>query len=121
MTNRDRAAHLIMEAARQSELPTETAVNAVEALAKAGLLADDLPELTNTLQDGSLVWELTRDGDLHVTLREGKIFLGGKQLHPLVAKELSRNIMSALYAAADYEDKRSPLTLVVLAADQSAK
>ena len=44
MTNFDRAAHLIMEAARESELPTETAVNAVEALAKAGLIMPDLPE-----------------------------------------------------------------------------
>lgn len=41
MTNFDRAAHLIMEAARESELPTETAVNAVEALAQAGLIAPD--------------------------------------------------------------------------------
>ncbi|CQD05052.1 conserved hypothetical protein [Corynebacterium striatum] len=44
MSNRDRAAHLIMEAARESEVPTETAINAVEALANAGLLAPDLPE-----------------------------------------------------------------------------
>lgn len=44
MTNQDQAAHLIMEAARESEVPTETAINAVEALAQAGLLMPDLPE-----------------------------------------------------------------------------
>ncbi|OFQ48121.1 hypothetical protein [Corynebacterium sp. HMSC076D02] len=47
MSNRDRAAHLIMEAARESEVPTETAINAVEALANAGLLAPDLPLLSS--------------------------------------------------------------------------
>lgn len=41
MTNRSKAAHLITEAARESELPTEVAVNAVEALQQAGLLAPE--------------------------------------------------------------------------------
>ena len=113
MSNYDRALHILESARRPGDLrihPTD----AVEALAQAGLLMPGLPDPTNTLTDESLVWELTRDEDLHVTLHEGKIFLGGKQLHPLVVKELSRNLVSALYAAADYEDKKSPLTLVVL-------
>lgn len=76
-------------------------------LAEAGLLSPDLPQPTNTLTDESLVWELTTDWDMHVTLREGKIFLGDKQLHPLVVKELSLNLMAALYAAADYEDEEA--------------
>ncbi|MDK7048711.1 hypothetical protein QP324_09000 [Corynebacterium sp. UMB0012] len=41
MTNRNKAANLITEAARESELPTEVAVNAVEALQQAGLLAPE--------------------------------------------------------------------------------
>lgn len=41
MTNRNKAAHLIMEAARESELPTEVAVKAVDALQQAGLLAPE--------------------------------------------------------------------------------
>lgn len=67
----------------------------------------DLPQPTNTLEDGSPVWELTTDWDLHVSLREGKIFLGDKQLHPLVVKELSLNLMAALYGSADYEDEEA--------------
>lgn len=51
MTNLNQAAHLIMEAARESELPTETAVNAVEALANAGLLAPELPAPTHDMRD----------------------------------------------------------------------
>lgn len=71
------------------------------------LIAPNPPKPTNTLPDGSLVWELTTDGDLHVTLREGEIFLRGKQLHPLVAKELTLNLMAALLAAVDYEDEEA--------------
>ena len=106
MSNYDRALHILESARRPGDLrihPTD----AVEALAQAGLLMPGLPDPTNTLTDESLVWELTTDWDMHVTLREGKIFLGDKQLHPLVVKELSLNLMAALYATADYEDEEA--------------
>lgn len=106
MTNYDRALAALEAARRPGDLRIHPH-DAVEALAQAGLLAEDLPQPTNTLTDESLVWELTTDWDMHVTLREGKIFLGDKQLHPLVVKELSLNLMAALYATADYEDEEA--------------
>ena len=107
MTNKGRVAVIAMlENDKQNEeVPAHYRI--ADALAEAGLLAPDLPQPTNTLTDESLVWELTTDWDMHVTLREGKIFLGDKQLHPLVVKELSLNLMAALYAAADYEDEEA--------------
>lgn len=65
MSNRDRAAHLIMEAARESEVPTETAINAVEALANAGLIMPDLPEPSRGMTPRGAVWYLnTPIGDI---------------------------------------------------------
>lgn len=61
MSNRDRAAHLIMEAARESEVPTETAINAVEALANAGLLAPDLPAPDRDMRDPK--WQALYEDD----------------------------------------------------------
>lgn len=51
MNKLNQAAHLIMEAARESEIPTETAVNAVEALVQAGLLTPELPKPDHHMHD----------------------------------------------------------------------
>lgn len=47
----NQAAHLIMEAARESEIPTETAVNVIEALVQAGLLTPELPTPDHHMHD----------------------------------------------------------------------
>lgn len=109
MTNQHQAAQAIYHLVRnhldiETELSKIAAIRIADTLQRAGLLAPDLPQPTNTLLDGSLLWELTTHWVLHVSLREGKIFLGDKQLHPLVVKELSLNLMAALHAAADYEE-----------------
>lgn len=51
MDKLNQAAHLIMEAARESEIPTETAVNAVEALVQAELLTPKLPKPDHHMHD----------------------------------------------------------------------
>lgn len=107
MTNQHRALEAITAAIDGFTAPEAIPGKALENLYQAGLIAPDLPKPTNTLPDESLVWELTTDGNLNVTLSEGKIFLGGKQLHPLVVKELSLNLMAALYAAVDYEEEEA--------------
>lgn len=107
MTNQHRAFEAIVAAIDGFTAPEAIPGKALENLYHAGLIAPDLPAPTNTLPDESLVWELTTDRNLNITLSEGKIFLGDKQLHPLVVKELSLNLMAALHAAADYEDEEA--------------
>ena len=107
ITNKGHVAFLAMRENEKTGEEVPAHYRIAEALESNNLIAPDLPQPTNTLEDGSLLWELTTDWDLHVSLREGKIFLGDKQLHPLVVKELSLNLMSALYGSADYEDEEA--------------
>ncbi|OFT33348.1 hypothetical protein HMPREF3169_07800 [Corynebacterium sp. HMSC08C04] len=104
MTNFDRAAHLIMEAARESELPTETAVNAVEALAKAGLLAEDLPEpsyIFTECGEEHPVWE-TPDCDVELTPGDMIVTREIQAGHSIENAHLAG---LALLAAANYQEK----------------
>ena len=56
----------------------------------------EFQEPTNIRPDGTPEWELTEDVSLHVVVRDGAIHLGGKALHPLVAKQLADNLGGAL-------------------------
>lgn len=112
MSNLDQAAHLIMEAARQSELPTETAVNAVEALAKAGLLAPDLPEEDVVSANGTPVWRPA--GGLMVTaFRDGEVRMGIPPTYPdtefreaIYTRQSATRQALALLSAAQYTGDR---------------
>lgn len=107
ITNKGHVAFLAMRENEKTGEEVPAHYRIAEALESNNLIAPNLPYPTDRLQDGSLVWELTTDWDMHVILREGKIFLGDKQLHPLVVKELSLNLMAALYAAVDYEEEEA--------------
>lgn len=107
ITNKGHVAFLAMRENEKTNEGVPAHYRIAEALESNNLIAPDLPQPTNTLPDESPVWELTTDRNLNVTLSEGKIFLGDKQLHPLVVKELSLNLMAALYAAADCEDEEA--------------
>lgn len=107
ITNKGHVAFLAMRENEKTGEEVPAHYRIAEALEANNLIAPNPPYPTDRLQDRSLVWELTTDWDLHVSLREGKIFLGDKQLHPLVVKELSLNLMSALYGSADYEDEEA--------------
>lgn len=56
----------------------------------------EIQEPTNIRPDGTPEWELTDDVSLHVVVCDGSIHLGGKALHPLVAKQLADNLGGAL-------------------------
>lgn len=109
MTNFDCAAHLIMEAARESELPTETAVNAVEALAKAGLIMPDLPEPSRGMTPRGAVWYLnTPIGDIRRAGEDIVAFGHDCQDKPfrLVLNEAEADtIARTLLAAAKYQEE----------------
>lgn len=107
ITNKGHVAFLAMRENEKTNEEVPAHYRIAEVLETNNLIAPDLPEPTNALTDGPLVWELTTDWDMHVTLREGKIFLGDKQLDPLVVKELSLNLMAALYVAADCEEEEA--------------
>lgn len=111
MTNFDRAAHLIMEAARESELPTETAVNAVEALAQAGLLAPDLPEKDLVTQKGTHVW-MPKQGFTVTAYHDGEVRMGIPPAYPdtalrevIYTQPLAIEQALALLAAANYQEE----------------
>lgn len=56
----------------------------------------EFQEPTNIHPDGTPEWELADDEALHVVVRDGSILLGGRALHPLVAKQLADNLGGAL-------------------------
>lgn len=105
MTNRNKAAHLIMEAARESELPTEVAVKAVDALQQAGLLAPErmiphprppkdvhLPAwgLRDAEDDHSRSWVSVMGGTIWLIHGEGGSYaMNASQAHDLAAALLS--------------------------------
>lgn len=109
MSKQDQAAHLIMEAARASELPTETAVNAVEALAKAGLLVPDLPEPDRAVDSDEAEWCLP--GQISVIARiADRIEVFGltpnrQRFHLSLTDMEAEAAAHTLLAAADYSEE----------------
>lgn len=107
MTNRNKAAHLIMEAARESELPTEIAVNAVEALQQAGLLAPErmIPHPRPPVDIHQPAWALRdwKDNYSHswVSVMGGAIWLihgegGSYAMNASQAHDLAAALLSAI-------------------------
>jgi len=97
-----------MEAARESELPTEAAVNAVDALQQAGLLAPErmLPHPNPPIDVHKPAWEVTELPDKWVSVLAKKIWITdshgwGKSM----TTDQARNLAHALLAAAQYTEE----------------
>lgn len=110
MTNYDRALKVLEDARRPGELHIHPH-DAVEALAKAGLLAPDLPERSRGMGTSGAVWYLPYHiGDIRRMSEHIVVFGHDCQDKPfrLVLNEAEANIIArTLLAAANHQEENN--------------